>query len=978
MTDVFISYSRKDKEFVQRLFQALKAQRRDVWVDWEDIPPTADWRAEIRGGVEATDAMIFVISPDSVRSKECRVELELALENNKRFVPLMYRMVTEPADHEAMHPALNSHNWVYLRDEDDFNAGLQTLATGLDTDLDYVRAHTRLLVRAREWTEENHDGSLLLRGKDLTEAESWLAGAVNASPAPTPLHTEYIAASRRAETARGRRLLAGVSVALVVSALLAVLAFGQWQQAASNLNLANTRGTEVAHQAATADANAVLARNNEATAVYQGGIAQAVSLASQAQLDVDNSNAERGTLLALEALHAFPYTAQAEYALGLAVQNITPSSALPGSKTFQANVFWSPDSRWLAAMTDNEGLMIWDSTNVDKVATLAGTITHAAWSPDGLHLASSDNDGTVTVWDTNWQPQFQVEGVGAVWSPDGTHFVTRAADIMVWDAQTGQALYDLGEAADFSAFYNPIAWSPDGKRLASGDTSGTITIWNMDDGTKLLDWSAHSDVINIISWSPDGKQLVSGSGALDLNTVVDASARVWDAEIGELVHELNTYTSGVVNAAWSPDGSWIFAGNLEYVDVFDAQTWDVSFFASAFNPQWSPDSQEILVGNLGSNQAAIYDTDGNQITALSGHSAGVIGVGWSPDGIQVATASLDGTVRMWNVKKEGALLTFADDYYSRPLWTPDGNAVWVTSYNNDSMHLWDVQTGTNLMNGPTHTLDVAAGDNPRYVTYDSEGLYQLKVVNAQNEVTATFTDHQSPLMGALWSPDGREIASGSQDDTLFIWNAETGQKRLQLPGYAARWSPDGKRLAIINQEAEAGHESVTIRDAMTGDLQLTLPIAAGANSQRYVTQVLWSPDGTRVATSAEQGIGAGNLIEVWDASSGARLYTLRGVRFSWSPDGTRIASVQLDGTIAVQTLAGELVFSIVDPNETFSEVVWSPNGRYIAASDRHDNVAVWRAWQTTQELIDYANQCCVTRGLTADERTQFGLVLAGG
>jgi hypothetical protein len=307
MTEVFISYSRRDKEFIRRLHEALLAQKRDVWVDWEDIPPTADWRAEIRTGIEATNAMIFVISPDSVRSKECRVELELALENNKRLIPLMYRTVTDPADQQLMHPALNSHNWIMLRDEDPFEAGLQTIFKAMDTDLPYVREHTRLLVRAREWDAEKRDSSLLLRGSDLVEAETWLAAGLQAKPAPTQLQNDYIRASREAEIARSRRLLFGVVAALLVSLLLGVFAFAQWQQSASNLALANTRGTEVAQQAATsesnallaqnnaatADANAVLAQNNEATAVYNEGRSRSIALAGQAQLDVNNDDPER-------------------------------------------------------------------------------------------------------------------------------------------------------------------------------------------------------------------------------------------------------------------------------------------------------------------------------------------------------------------------------------------------------------------------------------------------------------------------------------------------------------------------------------------------------------------------------------------------------------------------------------------------------------------------------------------------------------
>ena len=91
MADVFISYSRQDEPFVRRLHQAFVQRERDVWVDWEDIPLTADWWREIQGGIESADTFIFVISPDSAQSEVCYNEADYASENNKRIVPIVYR-----------------------------------------------------------------------------------------------------------------------------------------------------------------------------------------------------------------------------------------------------------------------------------------------------------------------------------------------------------------------------------------------------------------------------------------------------------------------------------------------------------------------------------------------------------------------------------------------------------------------------------------------------------------------------------------------------------------------------------------------------------------------------------------------------------------------------------------------------------------------------------------------------------------------
>lgn len=281
MADLFISYSRRDKAFVKRLGDALVAQGRDLWVDWQDIPATADWWKEVVAGIESADSFVFIISPDSVQSDVCRREVEQAAANNKRFVPILYREVTASATPGQMHPAIGTHNWIYFRDTDDFDSAFKLLAEALDTDLSHVRAHTRLLVRAKEWAASGHNPSSLLRGDDLRAAEEWLADGINKKPAPTPLHAEYITAGREAETRRQRQLLIGVSAALVVSLALALLSLLLFTEANRQRGIADTN-------AITAVAAQGQAEINASTAVAAQGQAElnaatAVAAQSQAQ-----------------------------------------------------------------------------------------------------------------------------------------------------------------------------------------------------------------------------------------------------------------------------------------------------------------------------------------------------------------------------------------------------------------------------------------------------------------------------------------------------------------------------------------------------------------------------------------------------------------------------------------------------------------------------------------------------------------------
>lgn len=118
MTDVFISYSRKDKDFVKALHGALVEHSREAWVDWQDIPLTADWWQEIERGIEAANTFIFVISPDSIASKVCNQEIDHAVRHHKRLIPVVRR---DDLEMNLVHPALAKHNWLFFRERDDFD-----------------------------------------------------------------------------------------------------------------------------------------------------------------------------------------------------------------------------------------------------------------------------------------------------------------------------------------------------------------------------------------------------------------------------------------------------------------------------------------------------------------------------------------------------------------------------------------------------------------------------------------------------------------------------------------------------------------------------------------------------------------------------------------------------------------------------------------------------------------------------------------
>lgn len=240
MADIFISYSRKDGEFMRQLHNALNERKRDVWVDWEDIPLTADWWAEICAAIESADAFAFIISPDSVMSDVCRNEIGHALANNKRFIPVLYRDISE-VDKAVIHPAVQSHNWIIFKDRD-FDTAVSQLIKAVDTDLNYVRLHTRLLIRAKEWEAKSRHVDYLLNRAELGEYNRWLSQSTTKDPKPSELQLEYILASQTAYNRQQRRFLVGTIALLAFFLVLAALAAFLTSQLAQ----ANAQATEQA------------------------------------------------------------------------------------------------------------------------------------------------------------------------------------------------------------------------------------------------------------------------------------------------------------------------------------------------------------------------------------------------------------------------------------------------------------------------------------------------------------------------------------------------------------------------------------------------------------------------------------------------------------------------------------------------------------------------------------------------------------
>jgi eukaryotic-like serine/threonine-protein kinase len=509
---------------------------------------------------------------------------------------------------------------------------------------------------------------------------------------------------------------------------------------------------------------------------------------------------------------------------------------------------FDPNGRRLATAGEDGRARLWDTSTGILTAECRGhtrKVVGVAFRPDGQRLATTSADGTVRQWDASTGQEVEApydrhigDVLTAAYSPDGQSIASGGADrtIRIWLASTRHdvavlhghtgVVTDLAFTADggrlastsqwgrynstydrtvrlweisqhasssvlrgHTSYIYPVAYSPDGQWIASGGWDNTVRLWNAVTGESCATLP-HPGIVRALAFSPDSSWLVSACHA-------DEGLQVWNFTARQLQKTFRRPGSIVAAAvAISPDGAHIAAADADgTVKIVEAATGaEVHSFrkASAEVTQplaFSPDGR--FLASLGEDGAEVdlWDTLQRRRSArLAGHTGSVHSVAFSRDGLRLATASADNTVRVWDLAAARCVTVLKGhtDSVFTAVFHPDGNRL-ASAGRDRAVWIWDLATGQEV---------------------------------------ARLDGHTEYVFSLAFSPDGRCLASGSGDGTVRLWDTEQPTQRHRARREAEALRPEAERL-VARLFAEL-HDPTDVVARLRSDASLSDPLRHAA------------------------------------------------------------------------------------------------------------------------------------------------------
>ena len=574
-------------------------------------------------------------------------------------------------------------------------------------------------------------------------------------------------------------------------------------------------------------------------------------------------------------------------------------------------------------------------------------LSRSSFSPDGKTLAVGSFDHSVQLWNLSTPhgtkkllAGHKDEVYGVAFSPDGRMVASsdREGKVLIHDPSSGKIIHRL--LGHHKMVYQ-VAFSPDSRLLASAGWDGSCIIWSTKTAKALQSISQKGKKLNSVSFSPDGKTLATAAN--------DGMVILWDWKKKKKRMEIQASKGQVFSIAFSPNGRLLASAG---------------------------DDKTIKIWKLGNGQLA---------QSLTGHKDGILSVVFSSDGKWLLSAGYDKTARLWRVGNgigpvDGRLvLTMGGhrDFVFCAAFSPDSKSI-VTSGWGKTIRIWSLKTGRPLPAMTGHkgaVYALAFSPDGKWLASGSWDhtvrVWDMTSSDYGHENITTPRDrfvlrgHSDIIDNLAISPDSTLLVTASRDKTSRVWNLHTGELRYILTGHKDKvtgvaFTPDGEMLATSSAD-----ETIKIWDSKTGALVRTI---RGPTDD--ITNIAFSPDSRILACVSND-----KSVRLFDAKTGKQQWVMLGhsdwvTGVAFSPDGQQLATCGKDGRVMLwNTQDGTLLAEMKGHSQWVNTVVFSSNGKLLATASDDRTVRVWQSSSAEPMLVIHTSIEAVALSFSPDSKT---------